>query len=135
MTIMNNKVHGANVEILQYREASQGLIDGIIPKSMFYELEQISIRVNASLDAENEDKTYCMYHRKQARCKYGQLSNLRPPVSVIQIHNIYLKALILICHAWTAALNRNHFKASTTFEETSNLLKKTEKLWIDNGLE
>ena len=130
---MNKSIQGENAEILQYQEATQRLIAGIIPKSMFYELEQISMGLNVSLDAENEDKTYCMYHRKQARFKFGQLSNLRSPVSVNQIHNIYLKALILVCHAWTAALNRNHFKASTTFNVSSNLLMKTEKLWGDIG--
>ncbi len=132
---MNKRFQGENAETQQYREATQGLIDGIIPKSMFYELEQISIGLNVSLDAENEDKTYCMYHRKQAWYKFTQLSDLRPHVSVIQIHNIYLKALILIVHAWKAALNGNLFNASTTFGETSSLLKKTEKLWSDIGLE
>ena len=135
MTIMNKRIQGANAEILQYREATQQLIAGIIPKSMFYELEQISMGLNVSLDAENESKTYCMYHRKQAQSKFAQLSNLRPPVSVIQIHDIYLKALILIVHAWKAALNGNLFNASTTFGETSSLLKKTEKLWSDIGLD
>ncbi len=132
---MNKRIQGENTEIQQYREASQGLIDGIIPKSMFYEMEQISMGVNASLDAENEDKTYCMHHRKQAWYKFAQLSNLRPPVSVIQIHTIYLKALILVIDAWKAALNGNLFDASTTFEVSSNLFMKTEKLWSDIGLE
>ena len=132
---MNKSVQGANAEILQYREATQGLIAGIIPKSMFYELEQISMGLNVPLDAKNEDKTYCMYHRKQAWLKLAHLNNLRPPVSVIQIHTIYLKALILVTDAWRAAVNRNLFNASTTFGETSSLLKKTEKLWSDIGLE
>ena len=135
MTIMNKRIQGANAETQQYREATQGLIDGIIPKSMFYELEQISMGLNVSLDAENEDKSYCMYHRKQARFQFGQLSNLRPPVSVILIHNIYLKALILVCHAWTAALNRNFFKASTTFNVSSNMLRKAEEFWAGVDLQ
>ena len=135
MTIMNKRVQGDNAEILHYREATQGLIAGIIPKSMFYELEQISTRLNVSLDAENEDRIYCMYHRKKAWLKLTQLSNLRPPLSVLQIHSIYLKALILVTDAWRAAVNRNLFKASATFEVSSNLLMKTEKLWSDIGLE
>ena len=130
---MNKRIQGANAEILQYREATQQLIAGIIPKSMFYELEQISMGLNVSLDAENESKTYCMYHRKQAQSKFAQLSNLRPPVSVIQIHDIYLKALILVIDAWRAALNGNLFKASQIFEVSSNLFMKTEKLWSDIG--
>ncbi len=132
---MNKRIQGANAEILQYREATQGLIACIIPKSMLYEMEHISMGLNASLDAENEEKSYCLYHRKKARFKFGQLSNLRPPVSVFQIHNIYLKALILVGHAWTAALNGNLFNASTTFEVSSNLFMETEKLWSDIGLE
>ena len=102
---------------------------------MFYELEKISMRLNVSLDAENEDKTYCMYHRKQTWSKLAQVSNLRPPVSVIHIHTIYLKALILVINAWRAALNRNLFKASAIFGVSSNLFMKTEKLWCDVGLE
>ena len=133
MTIMNKRVQGANAEILQYREATQELIAGIIPKSMFYELEQISMGLNVSLDVKNENKTYCMYHRKQAWYKFTQLSNLRPPVSVIQIHNIYLKALILVIDAWRAALNGNLFKASQIFEVSSNMFMKTEILWSDIG--
>ncbi len=135
MTRMNKRVQGANAEILQYREATQQLIAGIIPESMFYELEKISMRLNVSLDAENEDKTYCMYHRKQAQYKLAQLSNLSPPVSNIQIHNIYLKALKLIIDAWRTALNRNFFNAATTFEVSSNMLRKAEEFWTDIGLE
>jgi hypothetical protein len=46
-----------------------------------------------------------------------------------------LKALILVTDAWRAAVNRNLFKASATFEVSSNLLMKTEKLWSDIGVE
>ncbi len=49
--MMNKRVQGANAEILQYRGATQQLIAGIIPESMFYELEQISMGLNVSLDA------------------------------------------------------------------------------------
>jgi hypothetical protein len=132
---MNKRVQGANAEILQYREATQQLIAGTIPESMFYELEKISMRLNVSLDAENEDKTYCMYHRKQVWLKLAQLSNLRPPVSVIHIHTNYLKALILVIDAWRAALKRNLFNASAIFGLSSNLFMKTEKLWSDISLE
>ena len=133
MTVMNKRVQGANAEILQYREATQELIAGIIPESMLYELEHISTGLNVPLDDENEDKSYFLHHRKQAWFKFTQLSNLRPPVSVVQIHNIYLKALILVIDAWRAALNGNLFKASQIFEVSSNMFMRTEKLWSDIG--
>ncbi len=135
MTLMNKRIQGANAEILQYREATQGLIAGIIPKSMFYELEHISMGLNAPLDTENEEKSYCLYHRKQAWSKLAQLSNLRPPVSVIQIHTIYLNAFILVADAWRAALNRNLFKASTTINVSSNMLRKAEEFWAGVDLQ
>jgi hypothetical protein len=132
---MNKRIQSENTEILQYRKATQQLFAGIIPKSMFYELEQISMGLNVSLDAKNEDRTYCLYHRKKARSKLAQLSNLRPPVSVIQIHDIYLKALILVVDAWKAAENKNLFKASTTFNVSSNMLMKAEDFWAGVDLQ
>ena len=132
---MNKRVQGANTEILQYREATQEIIAGIIPEGMLYELEQISMGLNVSLDVKNEVKSVCMQHRKQAWLKLAQLSNLRPPLSVIQIHDIYLKALLLVINAWRAALNGNLFKASAVFEVSSNMFMKTEKLWSEIGLD
>jgi hypothetical protein len=128
---MDKSVQGANTEILRYREATQELFAGIIPEGMLYELEQISIGLNVSLGVKDEVKSVCMQHRKQAWNKLAQLSNLRPPLSVIQIHAINLKAIILVIEAWRAALNGNLFKASATFEVSSNLLMKAEELWSD----
>jgi hypothetical protein len=132
---MNKRIQGENAEILQYREATQQLIVGIIPKSMFYELEQISMGLNVSLDVNNEGKSIYFQHRKQAWVKLAQLSNLKPPVYVIQIHTIYLKALILVIEAWRAVLNGNLFKATANFEVSVNKLRKAEELWSDICLE
>jgi hypothetical protein len=132
---MNKSVQGANAEILLYREATQELFAGIISEGMLYELEQVSTELNVSLDVNNEGKSFYFQHRKQAWLKLAQLSNLKPPVSVIQIHAIYLKALILVIEAWRAGLNGNPFKASATFEVSSNMLRKAEENWADIGLE
>ena len=132
---MNKRVQGANTEILLYREATQELFAGIIPEGMLYELEQVSTELNVSLDVNNEGKSIYFQHRKQAWLKLAQLSNLKPPVSVIHIHAIYLKALILVIEAWRAVLNGNPFKASATFEVSSNMLRKAEEYWADIGLE
>jgi hypothetical protein len=98
---------------------------------MLYELEQISMGGNVSVDVTNEIKSVCMKRRKQAWFKLAQLSNLRPPVSAIQIHDLYLNAMIRVIEALRAALNGNLFKATATFEISSNLLMKTEELWRD----
>jgi hypothetical protein len=128
---MDKRVQDVNIEILQYREAAQELFAGIIPEGMLYELEQISMGGNVSVDVTNEIKSVCMKRRKQAWFKLAQLSNLRPPVSAIQIHDLYLNAMIRVIEALRAALNGNLFKATATFEISSNLLMKTEELWRD----
>jgi len=132
---MNKSIQGENAEILQYREATQELFAGIIPEGMLYELEQVSTELNLSLDVNNEGKSIYFQHRKQAWLKLAQLSNLRPPVPVIHIHAIYLKALILVIEAWRAVLNGNLFKATANFEVSVNKLRKAEELWTDIGLE
>ena len=135
VTVMIKRVQGAKTEILQYRGATQEIIAGIIPEGILYELEQISMGISVSEDVKNEVKSVCMQHQKQAWLKLAQLCSLRPPLSVIQIHGIYLKALILVLDAWRAAINGNLFKASATFEVPSNMFMKTEKLWSDIGLD
>lgn len=132
---MNKRIQDINTKILQYREATQELIAGIISEGMLYELEQKSMGINVSLDIKNEVKSVCMKQRKQAWHKMAQLYNLRPPLSVIQIHDIYLKALLLVIDAWRAAINGNLFKASATFEVSSNMFMKAEELWDDLGLD
>ena len=132
---MDNRLQDDKSGIRHYRHLTRELFTGIIPDGAIFEYGQNLKGLGITDKMKDEVKSGYMLQRRQAWNKLARLSNLRPPTSVIHIHALYLEAIIRVIDGWRALINGNLFKASKTFEISTNLFKRTEELWNEVDFE